>query len=167
LAKTVIDPKKLPSVQWGSAGILYSKWYPERVQVMLSKCAELLKRKGFTDIESHQVPGALELPYACQELIISKIDEEEIFDVLICLAIVIRGETDHYEVIRDTVPPWLMQLSVEFHIPIINEILFVDNMALAEARSVDEAGYSSANKGAEAAAAAIEITYWSHAINEV
>ena len=96
------------------------------------------------------------MPYACKQVI----DADRSVQVVICLAVVVEGDTDHYAVIRESTTRGLLQISLESNVPIVNEILFVHDLADAELRSAD----NSTNKGIEAAAAAIEIVHFDQSL---
>ena len=153
MAQAAIDTTQLPILEDGCAVVLLSKWYPECVLSMRDRCVQVLSEHGFTTVEEHTLPGTLEMPFAIQHLVQK---HQQQLDVVICLSVVVKGDTDHFEVIRDTITQSFTRISLDEHIPIVNEILFVDDIADAEARTAD----NDANKGIEAAAAAIEIAHF-------
>lgn len=108
-----------------------------------------LARLGFADaeIEVFRVPGAWELPLAAQAAARAGAD------AVIALGCVIRGETGHYDVIVNESARGLMQAMLATGVAIANGVLAVENPNQAEER----AGGAHGNKGAEAAAAAVEL----------
>lgn len=98
----------------------------------------------------------MEFPYAVNHVL----SKNATVDVVICLGVVVKGETRHFEVILDSVTQGLVATSLKFNIPIINEVLFVDSIDEAQRRSAND----EYNKGIEAAVAAIEILNWSRAL---
>ena len=80
--------------------------------------------------------------------------------VVICLAVVVKGDTEHFDVIRESTTNGLLQISLNTNIPIVNEILFVHDIKDAELRSSDDRS----NKGIEAAVAAIEIVHFDQSL---
>ncbi|MDJ0924572.1 MAG: 6,7-dimethyl-8-ribityllumazine synthase [Acidimicrobiia bacterium] len=92
------------------------------------------------------VPGAFELPLIARKLI------ESGFDAVIALGAVIDGETDHYDHVAHRASEGLMQVMLETGRPVAFGILTVRDEKQAVARSEPGPG----NKGAEAAAAAVE-----------
>jgi len=76
---------------------------------------------------------------------------------------ILKGDTYHFEMVRDLCMSGLERVMFEFDIPIINEVLPVNKIEDVIARSSDNDN----NKGLEAAAAAIEIIDWRrrHPIN--
>ena len=156
MALTEIDIGNLPSLENGHAVVLMSKWYSSCVQSMCKHCSTQLKAHGFDRIDEYVLPGTLEMPYASKRVI----DTDSSVQVVICLAVVVEGDTDHYAVIRESTTRGLLQISLDSNVPIVNEILFVHDLADAELRSAD----NSSNKGIEAAAAAIEIVHFDQSL---
>ena len=151
MARQTIDIQKLPMIQDASIAILLSKWYPECVEPMHDKCREILLARG-ANVTTHILPGTFEFPFAAQTLADGDIDLEGI----ICLSVVVKGETRHFESIVDATTRQLSWVSCDSSIVIINEILPVFNMEQAFARSEND----EFNKGIEAAVAAIEMIDW-------
>ena len=132
--------------------ILRSKWYADIVAGLHAKCVEVLTAKGVDDIATHTLPGSFEFPSAANEL--TKAQGRP--DAIICLGVVLKGDTYHFEMIVDECVRGLGAVSRAARVPIINEVLPVTDIAQAESRARDD----EFNKGIEAAAAAIEIIHW-------
>jgi 6,7-dimethyl-8-ribityllumazine synthase len=94
------------------------------------------------------VPGALEIPLACQLLAQSKK-----YDAIVTLGAVIRGETAHFDHVCQQSAQGIMNVSLKFSLPIGNGIITVENEAQAIAHCSDDGK----NKGFEAAVAAVEL----------
>jgi 6,7-dimethyl-8-ribityllumazine synthase len=101
-----------------------------------------------SDIDVVHVPGAFELPQAAR-----CVAETGRFDAVVCLGCVIRGATPHFEYISASVAHGIQDASGETGVPIAFGVLTTDTWEQAEER----AGDGRANKGFEAAAAAIEM----------
>ena len=93
--------------------------------------------------EVFRVPGALEIPLALQWLA-----QSGRFDALAALGVVIRGETYHFEIVADESARGVMEVSLEYGLPIANGILTTEDEAQAQARL---------DKGAEAVRVAVEM----------
>ena len=132
--------------------ILRSKWYADIVAGLHAKCVEVLTAKGVDDIVTHTLPGSFEFPFAANELA----NAQGRPDAIICLGVVLKGDTYHFEMIVDECVRGLGAVSRAARVPIINEVLPVTDIAQAESRARDD----EFNKGIEAAAAAIEIIHW-------
>ena len=146
-----IDLAALPAVPAARVAILCSKWYGEIVAALRDKCVAVLADKGVA-AECHTLPGCFEFPFAANELA----KREPKPDAIVCLGVIVKGDTYHFEMIADECVRGLGAVSRAERVPIINEILPVADVAHAEARAGDD----DANKGIEAAAAAIEIIAW-------
>jgi 6,7-dimethyl-8-ribityllumazine synthase len=111
--------------------------------------AELLKRVQETarelGVESSvvSVPGALEIPLALQWMA-----QSGRFDALAAVGVVIRGETYHFEIVASESARGLMDVALEFGLPIANGILTTEDEPQALARL---------DKGAEAVRVAVEM----------
>jgi 6,7-dimethyl-8-ribityllumazine synthase len=99
-------------------------------------------------IQTFLVPGSWELP-----LMVQKVAESKKFDAIIVFGVIVKGETYHFDMIAKEVGSALMQLSLEYSIPVALEVLAVYNKKDAEAR----AGNDEYNKGIEGAAAALKM----------
>lgn len=148
-----IDIAALPTLEGGATiVILRSKWYADIVGSLHAKCVEVLRAKGVDDIETHTLPGSLEFAFAANEVV----ETNPGVDAIVCLGVVLKGDTYHFEMIIDECVRGLGEVSRRARVPIVNEVLPVTKLADAEARAADD-GF---NKGIEAAAAAIEIIHW-------
>ncbi|MBI5753590.1 6,7-dimethyl-8-ribityllumazine synthase [Candidatus Peregrinibacteria bacterium] len=124
-------------------------YFNENIGLELAKNAadELQQNKvQKKNIQLFRVAGALEIPFACQKII-----KKNKFDAIIALAIVIRGETSHYELVTETTYHGLMQVQLNSNIPIIFGILACENLAQVKER-ISKNGQ---NKGQEFARAAL------------
>ena len=148
-----IDIAALPRLTGGaSVVILRSKWYADIVDGLHAKCVQVLAQKGVDDIVTHTLPGSFEFPFAANEVAKARPD----VDAIVCLGVVLKGDTYHFEMIVDECVRGLGEVSRAARVPIINEVLPVTDIAQAESRAADD----EFNKGIEAAAAAIEIVHW-------
>lgn len=151
MAQEAVDVRNLPMIPDARIAILRSKWYSDIVGSMHSKCEQLLIKRGAV-VETHVLPGTLEFPYAAQMLAENDFDLEAI----ICLSVVVKGETHHFDMIIDSCIQGLTRVARDSLIVVINEILPVVDIEHARARAADD----EFNKGIEAAAAAIEMVDW-------
>ena len=75
--KTVVDTSALPTIDRpGRICILQSKWYPELVQSMTAACQQVLAQAGYTDVQTHTLPGSLEIPLAARDLLVQDIEQQ-------------------------------------------------------------------------------------------
>jgi 6,7-dimethyl-8-ribityllumazine synthase len=127
-------------------GIVQARFNEPICAALRESCLAELARLGVSeeDVFICSVPGALEIPMALRQL--AAVNE---FDALIALGAVVRGETYHFEVVSDRSSQGVMQVSLEYGMPIANAILTVDTDEQAHARTRE--------KGADAARVAIEM----------
>jgi len=100
------------------------------------------------DISVIRIPGALEAPSAVLAAVRSGR-----FDAIVALGVVLRGDTYHFEVVSNESAAGIMRVALDTGAAITNGILTVDTVEQALERSGDDSG----NKGADAAAAALEM----------
>ncbi len=131
-----------------SIGIVMSEFNSHVGEALLKACHHELLKLGVKDdrIVLAKVPGALESPLA-----LKKMAQSKKFDALIALGAVIRGETFHFEVVANHSAKSIMDVQLEFSMPIVNAILTTEN---------DEQAMERASvKGAEAAQVAIQMIH--------
>ncbi len=117
---------------------------------LLEGALDTLIRSGALDedIDVARVPGAFEIP-----LIAKKMAASQKYDAVICLGVVIRGATPHFDVVVNEVSKGSAQVGMETGVPVIFGVLTTDTIEQAIERSGTKAG----NKGSEVAVAAIEM----------
>ena len=117
---------------------------------LLEGAMDTLVRSGAldTDIDVARVPGAFEIP-----LIAKKMAASQKYDAVICLGVVIRGATPHFDVVVNEVSKGSAQVGLETGVPVLFGVLTTETIEQAIERSGTKAG----NKGAEVAVAAIEM----------
>ena len=94
------------------------------------------------------VPGAFELPLVAQRLAASGR-----YAAIVCLGAVIRGATAHFDYVASGVASGCQTAALATGVPVLFGVLTVDTLDQAWERAGTKAG----NKGAEAAAGAIEM----------
>jgi 6,7-dimethyl-8-ribityllumazine synthase len=130
--------------------IVASRWNDFIVSRLIGGAIDALERLGASSdaITIIRVPGSFELPMAAKRAAIS--DE---YDAIICLGVVIRGETSHNEYIAAEAIKGIGQVSLETNLPITLGVVTADNLEQA----IDRAGAKSGNKGFDAAMTAVEL----------
>ena len=94
------------------------------------------------------VPGAFEIP-----LVAKRLAESGEVDAVICLGAVIRGDTPHFEYVAGECASGISRATLDTGVPIAFGVLTTDDLDQALART----GGVEGNKGAEAAATAVEM----------
>src|SRR6267378_4182405 len=92
--------------------------------------------------------GALEVPFAARRLA-----GAGVYDALVCLGAVVRGETPHFEYIAAEVTRGIGSVVADHRLPIAFGVLTTDTIEQALERS----GAGHGNKGYESAVTAIEM----------
>ena len=131
--------------------IVEAPYYAEIAAGMLRGAARVLDAAGAT-YEVVQVAGAFELPGAVRLALKAMARAGgPCWDGFIALGCVVRGETDHYDHICTQAARGIMDLTVQFAVPVAFGVLTVHDTAQAQARARDD----EMNKGAEAARAVL------------
>jgi 6,7-dimethyl-8-ribityllumazine synthase len=127
-------------------GIVMSRFNNDVGEGLLSSCTATLAKHGVAaaDMRVVTVPGALEVPLALQKMAMSGL-----YDALIALGAVIRGETYHFEIVSNESCSGITSVQLDTGVPIANGILTTENDDQALARMTE--------KGADCAVAAIEM----------
>ncbi len=131
-------------------GIVVSRFNEFVTKALLEGALNELRRSGVLDtaIKVVWVPGAYEIPLACQTLC-----QSEKPDAFLALGCIIRGETTHYEHMAQSVSDGIQKIALEHNIPIGFGVITAENTAQA----VDRAGGKHGNKGRDAAKSALEM----------
>jgi 6,7-dimethyl-8-ribityllumazine synthase len=94
------------------------------------------------------VPGAFELPYIAKRLAFSKR-----YDAVICLGVILRGSTPHFDYIASETAKGIAKVSLDTDIPCIFGVITAETLEQA----IERAGSKEGNKGEQAALSAIEM----------
>jgi 6,7-dimethyl-8-ribityllumazine synthase len=94
------------------------------------------------------VPGAFEIP-----LVAKQVAESGERDAVVCVGAVIRGDTPHFDFVADACASGISRVALDTGVPVAFGVLTTDDRDQAFAR----AGGAEGNKGAEAAATAVEM----------
>lgn len=131
-------------------GIVVSRWNDFMGSKLLEGAKDTLIRHDVAedDIDIVFVPGSFEIPLAAQ-----KLASGQRYDAVICLGVLIRGSTPHFDYIANEASKGIAQASWQSGIPVTFGVITTENIEQAIERSGSKAG----NKGAEAAMAAIEM----------
>jgi 6,7-dimethyl-8-ribityllumazine synthase len=98
-------------------------------------------------IETVRVPGSHEVPWAVGRLAVSRR-----FDCVVALGVLIGGDTNHHEMVGQSVSHALQRVALDTGIPVINGVIVTDTLAQARARCLGRI-----NRGTEFAHAALEV----------
>jgi len=131
-------------------GIIVSRFNDFIGEKLVGGAIDALLRHGAkeVDINVFKVPGSFEIPLTAKKLALTKK-----YDAIICLGVIIRGDTPHFEYIAAEVSKGIASVGLDTGTPIIFGVLTTENIEQAIERSGTKAG----NKGFDAANAAVEI----------
>jgi 6,7-dimethyl-8-ribityllumazine synthase len=132
-------------------GIVASR-FNEQIAGQLLERAKATARELGADATVVSVPGALEIPLAVQWMA-----QSGRFDAIAALGVVVRGETHHFEIVANESARGVMDVALQFGLPIANGILTTEDEAQALARL---------DKGAEAVKVALEMAKLKERMNE-
>ena len=110
--------------------------------------ADALERLHAAAIEVIEVPGSFEIPAAARQAAASGS-----FDAIVCLGLILRGDTPHFDVISREVARGIGQSALESGLPHAFGVLTCETLEEA----IQRAGLKHGNKGWEAALAAVEM----------
>jgi 6,7-dimethyl-8-ribityllumazine synthase len=147
---TKVNKSKSRSVSKTRFAIVASQYNAEYVDAMLSAAEATLQQAGAAEVRIVRVPGAYEVPVVAARLARSKSPR---YGAIICLGVILRGETTHAQHIGEAVSQALALIQVETEVPIIHEVLLLENRQQAEARCLNK----DHNRGLEAAQTALEM----------
>ncbi len=95
-----------------------------------------------------RVPGAFEIP-----LVAKRLGESGEFDAIVCLGCLIKGDTMHFEYIAEAASHGIAQAATSTGIPMAFGVL----TTMTEEQAVERSRPGAANKGREAASAALDM----------
>lgn len=127
-----------------------SRWNDSIVSRLIAGARDALSELSVDEnaVEVFRVPGSFEIPVCAL-----KAAESEKFDAVICLGVIIRGETPHFEYIAAEVARGIGEAGLKTGIPLLFGVITAENVDQA----IDRAGVKLGNKGFEAAMAAVEL----------
>ena len=143
------NPKSRKLSAAGTFAIVASRYNSQFVDAMLRAAKAELLRAG-AKVQIIRVPGAYEIPVVAAKLARLNIPR---LSAIICLGVILRGQTVHAAHIGDAVSRALMDIQLATEIPVIHEVLLLENAGQARDRCLDPKH----NRGTEAAQTALEM----------
>jgi 6,7-dimethyl-8-ribityllumazine synthase len=131
----------------GRFAIVASNYNRRYVDAMLREARKVLQSAGAGEVTVVRVPGAFEIPVVAARLAAS----DPPFAALICLGVILRGATTHAQNISDVVSFALGDIAARRELPVIHEVLLLENEQQARERCLGREH----NRGAEAAHTAL------------
>jgi 6,7-dimethyl-8-ribityllumazine synthase len=130
-------------------GLVAARFNEELVGALLVRVQAALAAAGVPDrsLTVVRVPGSHEVPWAAGRLAAARR-----CDCVIALGVLIGGDTNHHELVGQSVSHALQRVALDTGVPVINGVIVADTPAQARARCTGRI-----NRGAEFARAALEM----------
>jgi 6,7-dimethyl-8-ribityllumazine synthase len=130
--------------------VVAARFNEEPAERLLAGSLERLRARGVPEdaIEVARVPGSFEVPAAAMRLALT-----ERYAAIVCLGVLIRGETPHFDYIARACSEGIARVAIETGVPCAFGVLTCETDEQALART----GGAMGHKGAEAADAALEM----------
>jgi 6,7-dimethyl-8-ribityllumazine synthase len=137
--------------------IVASQYNARYVDAMVRAAQTELKRAGATETRVIRVPGAYEIPVVAERLAGggyfngARRRPQPAPAAIICLGVILRGQTVHAAHIGEAVSRALMEIQLRHQLPVIHEVLLLENEQQARERCLSRTH----NRGTEAAQTAL------------
>lgn len=128
-------------------GIVAARFNEALVDTLLARVQTELAGAGVgaKNISVVRVPGSHEVPWAAQAMAGGR-------DCVIALGVLIGGDTNHHEMVGQSVSQALQRVALDSGVPVINGVIVTNTLAQARVRCAGRI-----NRGAEFARAAVEM----------
>jgi 6,7-dimethyl-8-ribityllumazine synthase len=168
----MLKPINKKALKAGNASfvIVASRYNARYVDAMVRAAKAEFQRAGAGRIQVIRVPGAYEIPVVAARIARAGLGSQDSprkapdgirpppaprfmaqISAIICLGVILRGETVHAAHIGEAVSDALMQIQLQFEVPIVHEVLLLENENQAKVRCLGKTH----NRGAEAAQTAL------------
>ena len=130
--------------------IIFSRFNEFVGEGLLKAANDCLIKHGVNEnsIDIIKVPGAFEIPVTAD-----RFASKKKYDAIICLGVIIRGATPHFEYVASAASNGISQVSQKYSLPVIFGVLTTDTIEQA----IERAGTKSGNKGWDSAITALEM----------
>jgi len=138
------DKKTISSRRKYKISIIVSDWNKQITSKLLKGAVETLTHQGILNenIFITQVPGSFELIFEAK-----KKSKDSIFDSIIVIGCLIKGETKHFKYLCKSVSYSIAKINLKSSIPVIFCVLMDENIE----QSIERSGGKTGNRGIDAA----------------
>jgi len=118
------DSSTVPSGDSLTIGLVVSKWNEKITESLFNGAFTTLTEFGVkaNNIKRIDVPGSFELVFGSKKMIQAKVD------VVIAIGCVIKGETEHFDYICQSVSKGIIDLNINFDTPVVFCVLTDNNI---------------------------------------
>lgn len=139
----------IPSAAGLQVGVVVAQWHSDLTEQLLERATWAAAQAGARTPTVIRVPGAMELPVVAQALAARH-------DAVVALAVVLKGETAHFDYVCQTANTGLARVSLDAGIAVGNGVLTCNTIEQAIARAGGPGAEE--DKGAESMSAALQTT---------
>ncbi|MDP2691462.1 MAG: 6,7-dimethyl-8-ribityllumazine synthase [bacterium] len=112
----------------GRVAVILSEFHPKISDGLLNGLERVFEGIEGLQWQVHRVPGAFEIPLMAQRLacLVAVHDdgqEEPMFDVIVALGCIVKGDTYHFEMVANECARGCMEVMLEEDIPVVMEVL--------------------------------------------
>ncbi|MBV8945468.1 MAG: 6,7-dimethyl-8-ribityllumazine synthase [Solirubrobacterales bacterium] len=143
-----------PGGRTDRVALCVARFYAELADKLEAGARAALVQAGIVGLDRFEVPGAFELPLAA-----AYAARSGLYDAVVCLGAVIRGETDHYDYVCTEAARGIQQVQLETGVPCGFGVLTVDTMEQALERVAGGSMRDSGRSAAEAALASLAVKH--------
>ncbi|MEE8360227.1 MAG: 6,7-dimethyl-8-ribityllumazine synthase [Candidatus Omnitrophota bacterium] len=131
-------------------GIVVSRFNEFISSKVLEGAIDTLVRQGANEkaIDVAWTPGSFEIPFIAKKMASSKR-----YDAVICLGVIIRGSTPHFDYVANEAAKGIAKASLDTNVPCIFGVITAETLEQA----IERAGAKEGNRGRQAALVAIEM----------
>lgn len=131
--------------------IVAARYNAQYVDGMLRAAKQTFQQAGLrkSQLQTFRVPGAFEIP-----VVAAKLAASQPLDAILCLAVLLQGDTQHAQHIAAAVSHSLAIIQIHQTLPIIHQVLLLNTLDQAHQRCLSDSKH---NRGGEAASTALQM----------
>jgi 6,7-dimethyl-8-ribityllumazine synthase len=162
-SNTLLSLDSLRNLTKARVAIVCTEWNDAIVAEQKAGAFAILKACAAECVAEYVVPGAFEIPFACQQIALHAQSKENTPEAIIAFGAVIRGGTPHFEYVCQALVSGIADLNVRMQVPVIFGVLTLN----AEAEAWERLGGVHGHKGEEAAIAALKMIQFNRTISNL